>query len=354
VIKHVDVYSVDGRFGGWPANHGIWCWGDEIVVGFSAGYYKDLGPDRHAIDRDKPEEHKLARSVDGGETWSIEYPAEKGMLVSPAGMRHGKLPPEFREPEPVECPGGIEFTHPDFAMTVRMSDVNSGKSQFYYSYDRAKNWTGPFKLPLFEQKGIMARTDYIVNGPQDCMLFLTASKGNRREGRPICVQTTDGGKTWKFLSYIGPEPAEGYAIMPSTVRVSETGLFTTIRLRDSKRSWIGAWESHDDGRSWESAGEPEPDTGEGNPPALIKLQDGRLCLTYGVRKAPFSIAARLSSDNGQSWSEPIVLRDDGAGRDIGYPRSVERPGGKIVTCYYFHDKTDVDRYIAATIWDAGE
>src|SRR5580698_8852746 len=71
-VKHVKVYAEPGRFGGWPANHGIWCWGDEILVGFSAGYYKDLGPERHNIDRTKPEDHVLARSLDGGETWQIE------------------------------------------------------------------------------------------------------------------------------------------------------------------------------------------------------------------------------------------------------------------------------------------
>ncbi len=61
VIEHVPVYDVDGRFGGWPANHGIWSWGNEILVGFSAGYYKNLGPQRHAVDPDRPEEHLLAQ-----------------------------------------------------------------------------------------------------------------------------------------------------------------------------------------------------------------------------------------------------------------------------------------------------
>ena len=37
VIKHVTVYSQAGRYGGWPANHGVWSWGNEILVGFSAG-----------------------------------------------------------------------------------------------------------------------------------------------------------------------------------------------------------------------------------------------------------------------------------------------------------------------------
>jgi len=66
-IKHITVYREKRRFGGWPANHGIWSWGNEILVGFSRGHYKDLGPDRHAIDRERPEEHLFARSLD--EAW---------------------------------------------------------------------------------------------------------------------------------------------------------------------------------------------------------------------------------------------------------------------------------------------
>ena len=86
-VEHVKVYHQPGRFGGWPANHGIWSWGNEILVGFSAGYHKDLGPTRHNIDHDKPEEHLLARSKDGGQTWSIENPAQHGVLLGTAGMR---------------------------------------------------------------------------------------------------------------------------------------------------------------------------------------------------------------------------------------------------------------------------
>ncbi len=78
--RHIKVYFEEGRFGGWPANHGIWIWGNEILVGFSKGYYKDLG-DRHHIDREKPEAHMLARSLDGGETWAIEDPAAQGYLI---------------------------------------------------------------------------------------------------------------------------------------------------------------------------------------------------------------------------------------------------------------------------------
>ena len=72
-IKNVIVYQQQGRFGGWPANHGMWAWGDEIVVGFEAGHYK-YSERSHAIDYSRPAEHLLARSLDGGETWKLEKP----------------------------------------------------------------------------------------------------------------------------------------------------------------------------------------------------------------------------------------------------------------------------------------
>jgi hypothetical protein len=351
MLQHVMVYHEPGRFGGWPANHGIWAWGNEILVGFSAGTYKDLGPNPHAIDRDKPEEYLLARSRDGGLTWQIENPSRKGARIPVGKALHGVTPPGLREKPWRDCPGGIDFADPNFALTVRMTDNNTGLSRFYYSTDRGHNWEGPFCLPLFGQKGIAARTDYLVNGKDDCMLFLTAAKHNNQEGRVICARTTDGGKTWSFVSYIGPEPT-GYAIMPSTVRLSPTEILTTIRCRDESGSWIDAYLSRDNGASWSYLNRPVPDTGEGNPPALIRLHDGRLCLTYGYRAAPWGIYARLSNDGGRTWSDPLAVREDGAGRDIGYPRSVERPDGKVVTVYCFWDrKTGPERYSAATIWD---
>src|SRR3954464_128857 len=113
-IRNVTIYKTPGRFGGWPANHGIWAWGDEILVGFSAAYFQWIGPDRHPYDRSKPEEPYLARSLDGGETWTIEpTPA----LVPPEGMYTGSGPGG----KATDLAEAIDFSKPGFCMTFRMS-----------------------------------------------------------------------------------------------------------------------------------------------------------------------------------------------------------------------------------------
>lgn len=337
VVRNVVVYQESGRFGGWPANNGVWIWGSEIVVGFMQGYFKNKERG-HAIDGDKPEVPRFARSLDGGETWKVEVPSF--------------LNDEGKEAEPMECPGNLDFSNPNSAVTFRMVSSQRGFSRFYYSSNRAKAWLGPYKLPTFDRKGIAARTDYLVDGRSELIAFITASKENGREGRVLCIRTKDGGKSWNLVSWIGPEP-EGFAIMPSSVRLSPSQILTTTRRKEGEQHFIDAWSTGDNGANWTLLGRAVESTGGsvGNPPSMIKLKDGRLALTYGFRSAPFGIRARLSGDGGKSWGNEIILRDDAGTWDLGYPRTVQRADGKIVTIYYFNDGKDKERYIAATIWD---
>jgi hypothetical protein len=325
MLKNVIVYQESGKFCGWPANNGLWSWGDEIVVGYSLGHYeaKDKG---HSINRDKPSRGVLSRSVDGGETWTLETP---NGFVS--------------EKEAVACPGGIDFTRSGFALRCR-------RDTFMYSYDRCKSWSEAYQLPQFGQKGIMPRTDYIINGKDDCMIFLTAQKTNGKEGRPFIARTTDGGKTINFVSWISDEP-EGFSIMPSTVRVSKNELITAIRRKEKGLGFIEIYASNDNGISWSFLSKPaETGRGNGNPAAMIKLRDGRIALTYGYRSEPQGMRAMLSRDNGKSWGREIMLRADGRTWDLGYPRTLQRSDGKIVTIYYYTTEKNPEQHIAATIW----
>jgi len=198
----------------------------------------------------------------------------------------------------------------------------------------------------------MARTDYLIESKNELSVFLTAAKRNGKEGHVFLARTADGGKTWKFVSWVGPEP-HGFSIMPSSIRLSPTRILTTIRRKEGENHWIDAWVTDDNGGAWQFFNRPVPSTGGsvGNPPSLLKLKDGSITLIYGYRSAPYGIRARISRNTGLNWSEEIVLRNDGGCWDLGYPRSVQRPDGKVVTVYYFNDHPERERYIAATVWD---
>src|SRR5271165_276969 len=343
--ENIVVYKESKRFAGWPANHGIWMWGDEIVVGFERGYFH-FNDQRHSIDWDQPAEHVLARSLDSGQTWTLEHPDS---LKPPPGSKVANVLTEPGGKTPVDCPGGVDFSSPNFALTVRMESVDTGPSRFYYTYDRGKTWSGPYKVPNFGQPGIAARTDYLINGPHDMTMFLTAAKSDGKQGHVIVVRTKDGAKTWKMISFIGPEPGkDDKAIMPSSVRLTKNSIVTAIR----HPTWIEMYRSDDDGLSWAYWSKPAPDTGahNGNPPSLAKLRDGRLVITYGYRSPPYGIRARISGDEGKTWGDEIILRNDGGAWDLGYTRTLQRSDGKMLTVYYFNDHEDTERYIGATIW----
>ena len=42
-VRHVKVYYKREHFCGWPTNHGIWSWGNQILVGFTKAGTKISG-----------------------------------------------------------------------------------------------------------------------------------------------------------------------------------------------------------------------------------------------------------------------------------------------------------------------
>jgi len=69
---------------------------------------------------------------------------------------------------------------------------------------------------------------------------------------------------------------------------------------------------------------------------LAKLRNGNVLFSYGDRASESGkkgIEAMLSSDHGETWGEPVRLIDWN-GADGGYPTSVQRKDGQIVTAYY--------------------
>lgn len=346
VVRHVDAWRKPGRYGGWPANHGIWSWGEEIVCGCTQGAMRDGDPNRHPIDRSKPEDHALLRSRDGGRTWTSEVPAALTPPPRPERVEAEGLTPVIPTAGVLDTP--IDFTAPGLALTFRKAHDRPG-AWLFVSRDRAQSWAGPWHVPAIDCPTYDPRTDYIVAGPRELLVFITAMKQNGREGRPVTLRTRDGGLSWERLGWIGPEPA-GYRIMPATISIGEAHLYTVIRHNDDGRHWLEGYRSRDGGVSWHDAGIVAADTGRGNPASLTRLADGRLVTVYGYRAEPFGIRVVVSEDEGRTWQAPLTLRADASDWDLGYPRTVVQPDGTLVTLYYYNDARGPERYIAATTW----
>ena len=194
------------------------------------------------------------------------------------------------------------------------------------SADGGVNWSAPYRVPVNSPHGPIALSDGRV---------IYAGKRLWHPNRRIGVaESHDDGQTWRWLAEIptrdGDEFAEYHEL--HIVEATDGRLVAQIRNHNqaNERETLQT-ESHDGGRTWTV---PHAIGVWGLPSHLARLRDGRLLMTYGHRRAPYGNQARVSEDNGDSWSAPLTISDDGAGYDLGYPSTVELDDGSLVTVWY--------------------
>jgi Neuraminidase (sialidase) len=183
--------------------------------------------------------------------------------------------------------------------------------------------------------------------------------------KTFVAETTDGGKTFRFVSWVVPPDDPFRAVMPAVARLADGTIVATLRRRDlkddkwnkTKPCWVDCYISTDNGRTW-SFTSRVGETGfeNGNPPALATLHDGRIVCVYGNRSNR-QILARISADGGRTWEGEVVLRDDFqpdkfGDNDLGYPRVAVNHENHIVALYYWATKEMPQHHIPATIWHA--
>ena len=337
-FEHVLAAAEPGTYCGWPANHGpMRAWGDELVVAFTAGAFKIKGPGRHAFDSSKPQACWLSRSLDGGRTWKIEKP----------DALRGHQDPKAAPIGPAT--GDIRSANPDCMILCGYDDEDRGWSWFQVSQNRGRTWGGRQALPEMGLRAINGRTDYVLDGAAGALFCFVTPKTAGGEGRVVAARTTDGGKTWTREGFVGPDPAKGYSIHPSTVRLDTQRLVCATRRQEPQKGSIEIHASADDGKTWRTLGTAAITGSRSSAGDMIRLRDGRLALAYAQREAG-KICARLSPDDGVTWGAEVTLRDNAGSWDIGYPRLAQRADGGIVCAYYWNDDPLKECVIAATIW----
>jgi hypothetical protein len=175
----------------------------------------------------------------------------------------------------------------------------------------------------------------------DAQLAEPAKSSKTRGWSSWHFSSADDGRTWKRVSLIGPTHNE------------------TFLLPLGERKWLAAargdgidlFRSEDDGVTWGKA-EPFAPRGEVNA-HLLRLQDGRLLITYTNRVAgEFGVLAKLSGDEGRTWGTPLRIAQTLLS-DCGYPSSVQRKDGRIVTGFYSRGSENHERYhMGVAIWGA--
>jgi Neuraminidase (sialidase) len=143
--------------------------------------------------------------------------------------------------------------------------------------------------------------------------------------------------------------------MPASLLLRNGDILVVVRAGHGHDYTMETYKSKDLGRTWgpmkvATAFKDNAKNHLGNPGTLNQLADGRIAMTYGNRDVPYTIDAKISDDNGETWGPTIQLRTGGGSHDLGYPRTVAAANGTLVTAYYFNENRETERFIGATRW----
>ncbi len=197
------------------------------------------------------------------------------------------------------------------------------------SDDGGATFTSPARCPVSSPHGPIVMRD----GRLIYLGKLFPEGMDRPFGIVSCAESRDG-LHWDVLGEV-PLPenvTNGQFHEPHVIELNDGALLCLIRYHYPNGD-LGIYKSvsRDGGRTWST---PEDMDIHGSPPHLLRHSSGAIVLTYGWRHTPYGQRARISRDDGATWSDEIILRDDGPDGDLGYPCSVELPSGDILTVYY--------------------
>ena len=212
------------------------------------------------------------------------------------------------------------------------------------SIDGGKTWEEPVKQLVSAPHGPIELSD-------GRLLYVGTARINDRKVIGVEVSGNDG-KTWELVSTIPINSQDDIAFYhePHAVEVTDGEIVALFRYQPSDRnqSYLRQSESRDGGRNWTTSHA----TGIwGYPPHLIRLRDGRILVSYGVRRKPYGEKACISLDGGDTWeTDKEIMIQAAMNSDLGYPASVQLNDGSILTVYYQVDKMGEKTSLMCTHW----
>jgi len=245
-----------------------------------------------------------------------------------------------------------DFYRPGLADVNEQTDAQFRGTWTRTSDDGGINWNPPVRMEVTAPHGPIR----LASGK---LLYLGKVYGKTMEdfrsgNLPImAVESEDDGQTWSSLGEVPlhPDTDGGNYHEPHVVELPDGKLIGMIRLQNRRGAppledsglvnySLMQTESTDGGKTWTQA---KPLGFHGMPPHLIRHSSGTLICSYGYRLKPYGERIALSHDDGQTWQSDYILRGDGCDSDLGYPATVELPGGELLTVYYQKPATKTDK-----------
>lgn len=316
------------------APHALWQWGKEVVM--LAGAAENETDLTTPINQAFPSEYTQARSVDEGVNWTPEAKLAPSLAASATRLQ-----------EP------LDFAAANLTVLC-LPAKDRAELRMYVSDDRCKTWRGPYTCVVDGVKPISLVTDFVRLNSRECLMLGTAAKVDGAAARVFCARTTDGGLSWRLVSWIGVEPApSAYAAAPSSLKTGRTGIVTSLlRCEPGKAPCLEIWRSEDFGAHWFVFGKPSWAIGAGDSPSLVRLVAGRLAITYGYRLKPHGVRARISEDDGYTWGSEIVLRAESTVPLARHAKTLLRSDGRVLTVHATDPDSQGKPRIDATLWAA--
>ncbi len=304
---------------------------DHLAVSVSSPWL--MGPGTHAERlarfKDGTLVHGSGFSTDDGQTWRKRPTGTIG--VGPIQLRSGQILSMGYRTRPIEGRDGW-YQGQRYASGDNGRTVTESKALFHVPQAKPAHGHAYHPGPLYMRS--------MVERPDGSLVALMAGwfKGDdepcphnvrRPYSRTYTCESTDGGKTWSYLTTIGYDylGSEGYnegvmAALPDgrLIAMLRTGSMKDPRCQDNP---IMQTYSCDGGRTWS---EPVRSSATGAFPDLVVLSDGTLAASYGRPGA----CILFSADLGKTWTDHTVVDTTPYS---GYTSVCELAPGKILMAF---------------------
>ena len=273
-----------GRYIGWPTI--VRCRGGALAIVFSGDR------DEHVCPWGKTH---FTRSDDDGETWSDPQ------VIS-------DTPLDDRDAGIVETASG-KLVVSWFTSTAFEEDERYRQHAATLSQETRQRWLGSWVqgsvdggTTWSEPTSVSASAPHGPVQLADGRLLYLGTGTCEGERTVVAEESRDDGLTWTVIGTVShpPESAHRGLGEPHLVETASGKLVGLFRVGGEGLAdrYLYQSDSTDGGRTWSPA---RATSMLGFPPHLIRLQDDRLLVVFGLRLSPFGQRACFTSDEGETW-----------------------------------------------------